>query len=150
MNDQVVQIPTYGGRMQLDRVVIMSRRVIHRIDFEWGRFEGCSGVPDLDQQRLTLKNAGLGAFPCMVADSFGKLRLLGATDERFGVIGLLLSLGEYDRDRLTVPMNQIVLHDGKAIACRRFRRRHEGRRGLYSRCVQMRHDQVHAGRYSTE
>jgi hypothetical protein len=62
------------------------------------------------------------------------------------MVGVLLRPGEHHRDRLPVPVNAAVLHDGQVVAGHSFHRfAEERRRRLHRRSVLVGHDENHAG-----
>ena len=75
-----------------------------------------------------------------------RLGVVGDADQRRGVVGLLLRLGEHHRDRLAVPVDRVVLHHRQVVAAGRLGRGHEQRRRLHPRRVAMGHHQHDAGR----
>ena len=62
------------------------------------------------------------------------------------MVGLLLRLGQDDRDRLAVPMDAVVLHDLQAAAPGRLGAGQEQGRGLHPRGIAVGHDEHDAGR----
>ena len=62
------------------------------------------------------------------------------------MVGLLLCLGQDDRDRLAVPVDAVVLHDRQVAAAGRLRRGQEQRRRLHPRGVAIGHHEHDAGR----
>ena len=147
VDDQFVADPRDRRSMRLDRVVVVTRRAIDVIDLVRRRRQHRIRIADLVQQRLTHEQARLRTLrPGRSERGDGRFHRIGRDDQRLRVIGLLLRLGEHDRDRLAVPVDSVVLHDRQVRRPRRGRRRTEHRRRVHPWRVQVSHHRHDARR----
>ena len=140
VNDELVAVPAKRDRMRLDRVVIVARRPVGEIDGVGRVDQGGLGIAHQHLDWLPHETVGRPWMRSGLLKSTRRRRLVRDVDQRRGVVGLLLCLGQDDRDRLTVPMNGLVLHHGQVGAPGRFGAGKEQRRRLHARRVAVGHD----------
>jgi hypothetical protein len=144
---QGVALPRHGRRVQLDRVVVVARRRVGRVDLVQGIGQRALGVADFLLERFAhecarLRTVGLGRFQ----RGDRGLGEVGHADQRCGMVGLFLGRGQHQRQRLAVVIHPVVLEYRQAFAGHRLFRRQEQRHRFHGRRVLVGHHQHHAGR----
>ena len=114
VDDELVAIPGKRHRVGLDGVVIVARRAVGEVD-RVGSVDQCGlGIADQDLDRLPDETVGRAWVRPGLLKCSRRRGLVRDLDQGGGVIGLLLCLGQDDRDRFTVPVDAVVLHHGKS------------------------------------
>ena len=146
VDHQFVAVPQDRRRMRFYRVMVLKGRTVYGVDRCRRRRHRRFGIADVALERLTHRQPLGGAVRLgFVECGDRRFRLVGRADQRGGMIRLLLTVGQHQRDRLAVPVDSVVLHDRKIVAAAGsgvglVRAHHHGH-GLHHRCVPMRHNQ---------
>src|ERR1700680_2821907 len=120
----------------------MPRRAVDDIDLVRSGSQRRLGVANLALQRLAQKFSGLEPRGLRRRKlSRRRLCLINGAYERRRVVSLLLRLRENDGDGLSVPVDEVVLHDREIVATYRLGGRPMKRRPLQVRRVAVRHHQ---------
>ena len=133
--------------MQLDWSVVVARRRVLDVHLVRGGGKRRLCIADLLLQRLAHEQAGLASLGLGGGKRDDRVLLfIGNTDQTLGVVGLFLRLGEHERDRLAVPVDAVILHDGQIVGTGGLGLAHERRRFIEFRRVAMSHHEDDARR----
>lgn len=139
---QCIAVPSEGAGVQLDRSVVMAGRRVRDIHVVRSSGKGGLCVADFLLQRLAHEQAGFGSVRLRCGERNDRvLRFVSDADQALRVLGLFLGFGEHDRNRLTIPVHAVILHDRQIVRTGCLRLAHEGWRFVQFRGVAMRHHQ---------